>query len=186
MAIHAPPRDPQMSKLLGWFFILLALPLGFFALTNSVNKLTAESWPRAQAEVLSSDLYRPSRSNRWCLRLRYRYVIDGKEYSSRRLSPSVMGGASSCAREKMVIEARLEKLQPGARIRIHYHPSNPAKAAVYLDDLDFTDYLLSGLTVLLLAGGIACIREGAAMARQQQAWPSRTVESSTDRAPRPH
>ena len=179
MSIAVPPPDPQLTKLFGWFFILLALPIGLFTVVNVVNTLSAPSWPGTQADILSSSIYRQTRPGQWCIKLRYRYVVDGKTYTSVRQSPSLTGGGA-CDRHKMVIEARLEQLQPGANIRIRYHPDRPQKATVYLTDVGAVDYLLAGITVLLIGGGIQCIREGATMARRQQARPTHSVENSTD------
>lgn len=158
-----------MTKLIGWFFLLLAIPLGFFAFKRSVDKCVSRSWPVTQAQVLGADMYKRSRSGDWCLRLRYRYVIDGEAFSSRKLASSFMSNAG-CDQDKSVIDARRERLQPGAALRVRYDPADPGRSLVYLEDLDFSDYFFNGLALVLFASGIKALRDAAALRRQQAAF----------------
>lgn len=151
-----------MTKLIGWCFLLLAIPLGFFAFKRSVDRCVSRSWPVTQAQVLSADMYKRSRSGDWCVRLRYRYVIDGEAFSSRKLASSFISSAG-CDHDKGVIDARRERLQPGAAIRVRYDPADPGRSLVYLDDLDFSDYFFNGLALLLFVSGIKALREAASL-----------------------
>lgn len=163
METYAPPPDPQLTKFFGWFFILSALALGYFTFSRTIDKFTSKSWPSTQAEVLSSTMYESTgRSHVWCIRLRYRYVVGGREFSSIRSSTSIVTRAA-CDRDRGVIAARIERYQRGAMIKIRYEPSNPERAIVYVDELDLFDFLIPIIVIILFVGGVHAIREGRVM-----------------------
>ena len=89
--MRTPPPDPQFTTLFAWFFMLTALPLGVYTLTRTYDKLASASWPKTQAEILASGMYRQSKSGTCCANLQYRYVVDGTEFISRRMSTSQPG-----------------------------------------------------------------------------------------------
>lgn len=159
-----PPPDPQMTKLLGWLFILMGLPLAFYIGTRIYDKLDSASWPSVSAQVISSEMYR--RAGRggvdWCIKMHYRYSVDGKLLSSRAMSTSRVGNAS-CVKDKEVMSGRLKRFRPGADIEIRYKPTDPRIAIVYVGQLDLLDYLFPAISLVLLAGGIMALREGEAM-----------------------
>lgn len=88
-------------------------------------------------------------------------MVGNQVLSSRRLSSSMLS-AAGCAHDKTTIDARFEKLHPGARIVVHYKPSDPEKAIIYKDDLTGL-YIFLVLAVVLSGGGIKVIKEAAAM-----------------------
>jgi len=137
--------------------------MGYFTLTGAIDKLTSPSWPATHAQVVSSDLNRQVKSGKWCMEVRYQYVVDHKTFDSRRLSPM---NKTACYRDKQVAAAVFERMQPGATIAIRYDPVHPAKAIVYLDDLDVGDVVLVGLILALLPAGIWCVRHAAASLRR--------------------
>lgn len=157
-----PPPDPQLTKIFGWCFLLMSIPLWFFSLNRVFEKHASESWPSTYGEVLSSQVYKRSgRSVDWCIKLRYRYVVGNQVLSSGRLSTSSMSTAA-CDRDQKAIDARFEPLQPGAKIVVRYNPANPEKAILYKDDLTGL-YIFLALAAVLLGGGIKAIREATAM-----------------------
>jgi hypothetical protein len=163
MSIYIAPPDPQGKKIASWLLILVAIPLGVFTSTMTYEKLASKSWPTTYAEIFASDMYHSSgRSSHWCVKLRYRYVVEAKAFFSNRLSTSRFVGPD-CDYDKKVTMARLERYQPGALLKIRYNPTNPGTAIVYTDELDLMDFLFSGLAILMLVGGIKGIRAAAAM-----------------------
>lgn len=165
-----PPPDPQLSILFGWCLILLlALPMGGFTAWHLAGKAAALAWPRTTGEVLASDLYRTTRPALWCVKLNVRYQVDGQFYESERTSSSRVAG-TGCDREKHVIEARLERMRPGEHIAIRYNPQAPGEAIVYAADvLERIDMFIGAVAALWLACGVAAIRSGSKMRREQNA-----------------
>ncbi|PIL45593.1 hypothetical protein CR105_05750 [Massilia eurypsychrophila] len=164
MSNYVPPPDPQGNKILGWLFILSAILIAVFTSTRVYDKVASRSWPTTYGKIFSSAMYHTSgRSSLWCVKLRYRYVIDGKTFFSTRVSTTRMAGPPACDRDKEVITARMERYRPGALLKIRYHPTNPETATVYIDELDMMDYLFSLISVFLLFGGIKAIRDAAKM-----------------------
>lgn len=166
---EAPP-DPQMSTLLGWCLILLlAVPMGGLAAWHVASKAAAVSWPKASAEILSSDSYRTTKPALWCIKLRVRYQVEGRFYESRRTSSSQVAGAG-CDREKRVIGARLERMRPGDRITVRYDPEDPGTGIVYVATvLEFIDIFFGIVAAVWLACGIYAIRAGKQQRREQDA-----------------
>jgi len=143
------------TVVIGCLFIAIAIPIGYFALTRSIDKLAAPSWPVASARVVTSDLAKRLKSGAWCIQLRYQFVVDHKTFTSSRLSPM---SSVACYRDRQAAAAVFERVQAGARIGIHYDPADPGNSIVFLDGLDFSDVLLIGLTLLLLLAGIGSLR----------------------------
>lgn len=163
------PPDPQMSILLGWCLILLlALPFGGFAAWHVAGKTAALSWPKAGAEILGSELYRTTKPPLWCVKLALRYQVGERVYASRRSSSSWVAGAG-CDRDRRVMQARIERMAPGARIAVRYDPRDPAGAVVYLAPaVEFIDVFFGIVGVIWLACGIHAIRIGKRQRREQE------------------
>ena len=165
----APP-DPQFYTLFGWFLILLALPLGFWMAMRIADKIDSRTWPRASAQIVSSELYK--RTGRhgadWCIKLSYRYVIDGRQHMGRRISTSRMGD-TGCDPSETVMRARLENQQPGDRIGIRHAPGAPERAIVYVGALDIGDLVFSVIAIVTLGGGVGAIRAAGRLKLQQAA-----------------
>lgn len=165
------PPDPQLYTLFGWFLIVLALPLGLWMGLRIMDKIDSRSWPRARAEIVSSEIYKRSgrHGTDWCIKLSYRYVIGGREYTGRRISTSRMGD-TGCDVSEAVMRARLEQQQPGDRITIRHAPADPERAIVYVGALDVADFLLSAIAIVTFGGGIGSIREAGRLRQQQAAY----------------
>lgn len=166
--MRTPPPDPQFTKLFACFFILTSLPPGVYTLTRTYDKLASASWPKTQAEVLASGMYRQPKSGKWCVNLQYRYVVDGNEFISRRISTSQLG-ETGCDSDRKLIAARLERYPPGARIKIRYLPANPGTAIVYVAEPDLFDFFFPALTIVLAAGGAWTLGEAKRQRKQQLA-----------------
>jgi hypothetical protein len=147
--------------MMGWFLILFAIAAGYFSFWRTYDKLTAPAWPVTGAEIVRSSMYqRTGKSQDWCVKLAYRYTVEGKAYRSSRIGVSRIGNAG-CHREQAVTAWRLASMAPGARIRVHYRPSDPGDTAVFLAGLDFLDYFGAGLTVVLFVLGVSEARKRA-------------------------
>jgi hypothetical protein len=153
--------DPALVRMMGWFVILLAIPAGYFSFWRTYDKLTSPEWPVTSAEIVRSSMYqRTGKSQDWCVKLAYRYTVEGKAYRSGRIGVSRVGNAG-CHRDQAVTAWRLARMAPGARIRVHYRPSDPADTAVFLAGLDFLDYFGAGLALVLFAVGVSEARKRA-------------------------
>lgn len=136
-------------------FFLLAIALAFYTGSRTYHKLEAASWPAAQAEVVSSSaaIRILKGGSFWCLNLRYRYLVDGKEYTSKQISTSRLREAG-CDRKESVVAEMVEQLPPGEKIEIRYNPASPDAAVLDVDKLDLLDYFLPVLAVLLCLIGL--------------------------------
>ena len=181
----AIPPDPQFQVLLGWFMIALALPLAIWMALRIHDKLDAPSWPRVSAEVVRSDMYkRGGRSTDWCIKMAYRYEVDGRQFESARSVTSRMTDAG-CDPSRAVIQARFEQRQPGDRITIRHHPRQPERAIAYVDGLDFPDYFFPAVALSVFAAGVHSIRHGARL-RVEQALLAADRRARMRRAARLH
>lgn len=159
-----------MSILLGWSLILLlALPIGVFTVWHVAGKFAASSWPTTRAEIVRSAPYQTSKPALWCLKLGYRYQVGGRILESKRVSSSFFAG-TGCDRDRQVIAARLERMQPGARITVRVDPRDPGSAVVYLAPaLEVIDGFGSLFALTWLLGGISAVRAGRKERREQDA-----------------
>lgn len=165
----AIPHDPQFQVLLGWFLIVLAAPLAIWMALRIHDKLDARSWPKAGAVVVESELYqRHGKSSGWCIKMAYRYEVDGRQFVSSRSATSRMTEAA-CDPSRAVIQARFEKRQPGHRITIRHHPREPGRAIAYVDGLDSADFFFPAFALGMFAAGVGSIRYGARLRVEQAA-----------------
>ncbi|MEX0144131.1 DUF3592 domain-containing protein [Massilia sp. LMS1-1-1.1] len=153
--------DPALARMMGWFLILLAISAGYFSFWRAYDKLTSPTWPVASAEIVRSSMYqRTGKSQDWCVKLSYRYSVDGKVYRSSRIGVSRIGN-TGCHRNQSVTAWRLASMAPGAHIRVHFRPSDPGDTAVFLAGLDILDYFGAGLALLLFVVGVSEARKRA-------------------------
>ena len=151
--------EPAMARMMGWFLILLAILAGYFSFWRAYDKLTSPAWPVTSAEIVRSSMYqRTGKSQDWCVKLAYRYTVEGKAYRSARIGVSRIGNAG-CHRDQAVTAWRLASMAPGARIRVHYRPGDPGDAAVFLAGLDVLDYFGVGLALVLFVLGVSEARK---------------------------
>lgn len=165
----AIPHDPQFQVLVGWFLIALAVPLAIWMALRIHDKFDARSWPKASAVVVKSELYeRHGKSRDWCIKMAYRYEVDGQQFESSRSATSLMSEAG-CDPSRTVIQARFEKRQPGDRITIRHHPRDPGRAIAYVDGLDIFDFFFPAVALSVFAAGVHSIRYGARLRLEQAA-----------------
>jgi len=151
---RVPPQAQPALYFLGWLSILLALAIGLYTVDRSVNKLASRTWPMTTATVLESSMYqRAGRSADWCVKLRYRYIVDGVAYTSSRTSTSVINSVG-CNADKRLVDKRMQDLKSRLEMIIRYRPGNPAEAILYPADLDALDYFFLGLSAVFLFAGI--------------------------------
>ena len=179
----AIPHDPQFQVLLGWFLIVLAVPLALWMALRIHDKFDARSWPKASAEVVESSLYhRGGKRPDWCIKMAYRYEVDGRQFVSSRSATSRMTDAG-CDPSRAVIQARFENRQPGQRITIRHHPRQPERAIAYVDGLDFPDFFFPAVALSVFATGVYSIRYGARL-RVEQALLAAERRARMERAER--
>ena len=151
--------DPALARMMGWFLILLAIPAGYFSFWRAYDKLTSPAWPVTSAEIVRSSMYqRTGKSQDWCVKLSYRYSVEGEAYRSSRICVSRIGN-TGCHRDQSVTAWRLASMAPGARIRVHYRPSDPNETAVFLAGLDFLDYFGVAVALVLFVVGVSEARK---------------------------
>lgn len=138
--------------LMVYFLLFIGLPVGYFTVANGVEKIRSASWPTVTGEIVRASIYeRTGRTHDWCLKLDYRYTVDGKQYRRHYLTlPTTSSGA--CHRERAVVESWLPDLAPGTRIVVHHAPDDPSNAVLAIVGLDLLNYLPGGL--LLIFGAI--------------------------------
>ncbi len=147
----AKPLNLKKTQRFGWLCIIIALPLGYFSLTTAVDKARSKSWPAADAKVIQTEAYKSTRAGAYCFQLRYQYAIAGKEFSSTRWT---LTSRVACNRDKRLVDAALEQLQPDATIRIRYDPTDPEKSFVNPEDVNFSDVFYIVLAFGLIVYGL--------------------------------
>jgi hypothetical protein len=163
MHANNPSSHFQVNKFMGWFYIIASVLFLGSSLSRIIEERDSETWPSTYGTVINSEIYQPARSKRWCFKLHYRYVVDNQVFSSKRLSTSVLSD-QTCSRDKDLTAARVERLHPGARIKIRYRQSKPRRAIVYRDDLHGL-YLFLAFGGASLLGGIISLRKAGSIAQ---------------------
>ncbi|AVR98164.1 DUF3592 domain-containing protein [Pseudoduganella armeniaca] len=118
------------------------------------GKFDASTWPAVRAQVDSVKVYhRSGRGQDWCNLVSYRYVVDGKRYTSRRMASSLIG-ASGCHKTEAEATWHAGRLLRAGGVRAYYDPAAPAHAILVKDRLDVLDYFALG--VAAFAALVAC------------------------------
>ncbi|WLI90443.1 DUF3592 domain-containing protein [Massilia sp. R2A-15] len=147
----AKPFNLKKTQRFGWLCIIIALPLAYYSLMTVIDKARSKAWPGADAKVIQTEAYKSTRAGAYCFQLRYQYAIAGKEFSSTRWT---LKSRVACNRDKHLVDAALEQLQPDATIRIRYDPTDPGKSFVDPEDVDFTDVFYIVLAFGLIVYGL--------------------------------
>lgn len=150
-----PLKEPKEGKGTAYLFFTLAVVTAGLTLWRTADKLSSASWPSTSAEVLRSDMYQ--QRAKWCVKLRYRYIIDKKEYISSAVSTSWIG-SEGCDHNKAIIAARLAQFKSNTPIQIRYKPSNPARGIVYPGKLDGLDFFFPLCATIFVFGGLSVLR----------------------------
>lgn len=151
--LEAIRKSPHESLLSGWLVLLLGVFILGVAAFTSVPKLRAYHWVGGTALVATADIYqRTGKKHDWCGRLRYTYIVDGRTYSSRNVSPSFITDVG-CDLDKAKVAAWLTTLPAGSVIRIFYDPASPGSAALVREGLKWHDFFFPLLSIACLAMG---------------------------------
>lgn len=163
------PPDPQLQSLIGWGSLIAGVALCIFMGVTVFDKFDAWEWPRARAQIVSSALYKSSdRSAKWCIKLTYRYTVDGRAFTGRRQATSWLSDAA-CDRSQSLMQARFAQQQPGAALTVRYRPGQPERAIVYADGMKPAEWFFVALTLVLVAGGVGGLRGAARLRLEAQA-----------------
>jgi hypothetical protein len=138
---------------MGLMFLAIGLPatIGCLWLVNAERGRTM--WPTVEGLVLSSKaspyvsgsskgpnqlMYRPA--------VTYAYAIDGREYKSHRIGPSVWGTSSQSFVDDYLVRYRVHE-----RVKVHYDPRDPAQARL---EVGVETVHVIGILVSLLFDGL--------------------------------
>lgn len=144
-------------KLIGFRILMLGLLVLVFALSRAWDKLETRRWPTAEATVVFSDIVeRTGKTHDWCVRVGYRYSVDGGR----------QGGARrwGCSASRNGAEAKLAQMPEGQRIQVYYDPAHPERSQLEADAPDGLDILSGLLAVILLAVGFDRMRRARQLA----------------------
>lgn len=143
-----------LSMAFAWIFILfLGLPVTWFGTSRAWTKMDAVEWTPVTAEVLFTDSYlRTGKQVGRCVRIRYAYTVAGRKYESRSVATSRLSDAS-CERNDVRFQQRWGVMRPGLQIRARYDPGAPERAILVVETLDFMDFFIILLGLVVLATG---------------------------------
>ncbi|MEI5639966.1 MULTISPECIES: DUF3592 domain-containing protein [unclassified Pseudoalteromonas] len=127
-----------------WFFIIMLIGASLWSMylvSLIIEGMETREWPEVTGTVISSKGQRIDHNKeRYILEIEYEYAVDGKSYSSQRVSSS----------KKMLTlsekDELLKQYKPQSKVSVYYDPANPRDA-----------YLISGLDKGVLILFLACI-----------------------------
>jgi hypothetical protein len=127
-----------------WFFIIMLIGSSLWSIylvSLILEGMETKEWPEITGVVISSNGQRIDHDKeRYILEIEYEYTVDGKSYSSQRVSSS----------NKMLTMSEkdelLEKYKPQSEVNVYYDPDNPRDS-----------YLINGLDKGILILFIVCI-----------------------------
>ena len=126
------------------FFIIMLIGSSLWSIylvSLILEGMETKEWPEITGVVISSKGQRIDHDKeRYILEIEYEYTVDGKSYSSQRVSSS----------NKMLTMSEkdelLEKYKPQSEVNVYYDPDNPRDS-----------YLINGLDKGILILFIVCI-----------------------------
>ncbi len=138
----------QTPKLLAGIFLAIGLILLGVASWFAEKRFTVmNSWPTVEAEVLESEVtsYEDSDDNTlYKAQFRFRYTVDGRTFDTR-----TDNGYGTSFHSWM--QAKVDRLPPGSRHRLHYNPADPA-------DIEYNaGYKFEFFGIPLFCGGMGLI-----------------------------
>ena len=105
----------------GWMF-------GKMTLFDSFRAISAKSWPTTTGRVVSSSLKKTGKPGKSVIEyvpvVRYEYTVEGVKHQSDQLH------FGKQATDKTAAESKIAKYPVGQEVKVHYSPSNPAKASL--------------------------------------------------------
>jgi hypothetical protein len=161
----ATPIEPHGTILGGWFAVILAVIILAIAAFIALPKIAAKTWVSGDARVLSASVYQRSKSHDWCALIKFEHSVNGKVYKNSDFASALVSDGA-CHRQKERTEYVLRQATPGTSIRIFYDPASPSSAAIVRKDLNWLDYSLFIVSVVLFGFAIHQIRLGRAILRR--------------------
>ena len=110
--------------------ILPVMVMGLILIILSLNLLWKshhiKSGKETRGTILTSELkeYTKKTQKVYQLKVSYEYIVDGKQYLSRR----IFFGDILRADSRLVAEAQRLKYQPGTTVKVYYNPKKPKEA----------------------------------------------------------
>ena len=138
----------------------------------------AEAWPSVPGIVLSSSNSTAKKKGKKLLvtnhefRIRYKYEVGKKSYTSKRYTMSVTSSEDRSAIEKLVT-----RYKKGTRVTVFYNPQQPDKAVLVKGEARKLFIFLCALVVSVLATLGALLMFGLGMHLTSQTTPSASEES---------
>lgn len=137
------PAQAPFVLALGCLLVLASATWGYLGWRTT-------RWPRVSGELL--DARRVAGARGTTLRVRYRYVVGGREYVGER---QAIGGAAPFATPEEAGEEVRRRHRPGSAVSVFYDPADPS-SAVLEPGVGFLSYVgaILGLSLLALGAGV--------------------------------
>jgi hypothetical protein len=166
-----PASKPGASGRFGTaLLIVAAIPFGFGS-WGFITGIMSLRWPLAEGLITHSTLRlsEPDSETRRMsasVDIRYRYNVDGVDYSGAAIAPSTFGAQNSSE-----ASAQHERYQSGTAVRVAYDPKDPSVA--YLEPgPSSTSMLLVGVGLFIGLPGLMIRRLAELEKRKKQAAPA--------------
>lgn len=153
------PPNPNFVKFMTFGFLSAGVALLAFGFWFVNTAKVSQSWPTVTGKVASSRVRSSHSKNShrsYFVEVKYRYTVDGKEYSSKRYQ---LGSGSNHGNhgEAEAAEEELKKFPVGSDIVVHYDPLAP-DSAVLNTEVDWGVYVPGILGFLSLALGLVLVK----------------------------
>jgi len=154
------PRQTTPAGAVAFFGVfagLCAIFVLFATFADWRSDVVRAQWPVATASIDHGavEAYRNSRDdaapNRWRLRYRVRFEVDGLPYAA-----TVATRSTQSSEDAARLEAWAREHRRGGEIRIRYDPAQPAEAQFASEELPGTGSRVGGDLVLLAIAVVAC------------------------------
>ena len=122
--------NDQLAK---WFVLALALGMAVLAWRAWQVKQASPGWPSVEGEMLVARAFarnetgeaRGTPAREWLTEVRYRYTVQGRDYTGRRIRAFV--GPYPDQASAM---ADVAPFQVGARVKVYYDPADPGNSVL--------------------------------------------------------
>ncbi len=139
----------------GILFILIGVFSGLFFLARAIRAMNSRHWPRTSGELDAHGLrrvamhFRPrDRFSALQFDFAYRYRVDGKTYTGRRVTFS-----DSTIRTRKALDRILDDYRHTKHIIVYYNPKNPAES-VLIPGATFQNFGPMITSALFVAAGL--------------------------------
>jgi hypothetical protein len=145
-----------MVRVLGWFLVGGGIVAVLFPVVTWNRVRASRRWPHVQGRIIESRLDRESRSGKggytYAPRIRYSYVVDGREHESSQINFwGVVGGSQGVA------ERTTRRYPEGAGVAVYYNPQDSHEAVL---DRAFSPlvFILPPVGLFLIAAGYVLLQ----------------------------